>query len=195
MTDGGAPAMRVVDTARLTLVPQTVEHAEPMFAVLSDPAIYEFENEPPRSLAWLRERFAKLESRTSSAGSEAWLNWVMRLKGGELIGYVQATVYATGRAAIAYEMASSHWGRGLAREAVEAMMAELAAQYGVRLFSAVLKRTNHRSLRFLERLGFAIASADQRAEWGAEPDELAMHRHVGTSLLPTSRSLGRHSRR
>jgi RimJ/RimL family protein N-acetyltransferase len=178
MSERGTAAMRVVDTARLTLEPQTAEHAEAMFAVLSDPAIYEFENAPPRSLEWLCERFAKLESRTSSDGSEAWLNWVMRTETDELIGYVQATVHSTGRAAIAYEMASSHWGQGLAREAVEAMMAELATHYAVRSFSAVLKRANHRSLRFLERLGFELASAEQRAEWGAEPDELALYREV-----------------
>lgn len=154
MSDRSWAAMRVVDTARLALEPQTVEHAEAMFAVLSDPAIYEFENAPPRSLVWLRERYAKLESRNSADGRQAWLNWVMRESDGKLIGYVQATVYPTGRAGIAYEMASSHWGRGFAREAVEAMMGELAGRYGVRLFTAVLKATNHRSLRLLERLGF-----------------------------------------
>ena len=44
--------MRTVRTERLVLEPQTASHAEEMFEVLSEPAIYEFENEPPRSLAW-----------------------------------------------------------------------------------------------------------------------------------------------
>jgi ribosomal-protein-alanine N-acetyltransferase len=38
--------MRVIQTGNLTLEPQTTAHAEEMFAVLSDPAIYEYENEP-----------------------------------------------------------------------------------------------------------------------------------------------------
>jgi len=42
--------MRVIETPSLTLVPQTVAHAEEMFVILSDPAIYEYENEPPPSL-------------------------------------------------------------------------------------------------------------------------------------------------
>src|SRR5436189_3991013 len=130
--------MRVIETGSLTLEPQTAAHAEEMFAVLSDPAIYEYENEPPPSLEWLRARFARLESRRSPNGSEQWLNWVIRLPTSELIGYVQATVRANGAAAIAYELASAYWGRGLGYEAVQAMLAELVAQYGVRALSAVL---------------------------------------------------------
>ena len=125
-----------------------------MFAVLSDPAIYEFENAPPPSVDWLRERYKRLESRRSPDGQQQWLNWVIRLSGGELIGYVQATLMPNGRAAIAYELASRYWGRGFAREACEAMLAELAAGYGVRDAHAVFKARNHRSLRLLQRLGF-----------------------------------------
>jgi hypothetical protein len=45
--------MRVIETGSLTLEPQTAAHAEEMFAVLSDPAIYEYENQPPPSLEWI----------------------------------------------------------------------------------------------------------------------------------------------
>src|SRR5215831_1824035 len=102
-----------------------------MFAVLSDPAIYEYENEPPSSVDWLRERFARLESRRSADGTQRWLNWVVRLRPVGLIGYVQATVFPSGRAAIAYVLASNYWGRGLAGEACQAMIAELAEDYEV----------------------------------------------------------------
>jgi hypothetical protein len=78
------------------LEPQTVAHAEEMFEVLSDPAIYEFENEPPESLEWLRERYRKLETRRSADGTQHWLNWVIRLPTSELAGYVQATVHPDG---------------------------------------------------------------------------------------------------
>ena len=40
-------------------LPRTT-HAEEMFVVLSDPAIYEYEGEPPRSVQGLRDRFANL---------------------------------------------------------------------------------------------------------------------------------------
>jgi RimJ/RimL family protein N-acetyltransferase len=163
---------------RITLEPQTAAHAEEMFAVLSDPAIYEYENEPPRSLEWLRERFRKLESRRSPDGEEKWLNWVIRLSSGELIGYVQATVHRDGRAAIAYELASAYWGRGYARKAVEAMIGELVQNHGVRTLTAVFKRENQRSRRLLERLGFAPASAQRCLELEIEPDENLMQREM-----------------
>src|SRR5213593_1499119 len=150
--------MRAISTGRLTLEPQIASHADQMFDVLSDPAIYEYENKPPESLEWLRERFGKLESRRSSDGKEQWLNWVIRLPTSELAGYVQAAVHADRRAAIGYELSSAHWGRGVARQAVQAVMSELAEHYHVNRVTAVLKRENQRSLRLLERLGFALAS-------------------------------------
>ncbi|HEX4944970.1 MAG TPA: GNAT family N-acetyltransferase [Usitatibacteraceae bacterium] len=171
--------MHVVETDTVTLEPQTAAHAQEMFAVLGDPALYEHENEPPPSLDWLRERFARLESRMSADGREHWLNWVVRLPASGLIGYVQATVHPDGRAAIAYVLSSAYWGRGLARHAVEAMIAELVENCGVRSLSAVLKRGNHRSLRLLERLGFTLASPGQHVERQVAPDELLMQRELG----------------
>ena len=107
--------MHVIETGGLTLEPQTAAHAEEMFAVLSDPAIYEYENAPPPSLEWLRARFAQLESRRSANGQEQWLNWVIRLPSSELIGYVQATVDRNGRAAIAYELSSAYSSAWISR--------------------------------------------------------------------------------
>ena len=165
--------MRVIETGTFVLEPQVVAHAEEMFAVLSDPAIYEYENEPPRSVQELRERFAWLESRRSPDGEQQWLNWVIRVPSGELIGYVQATVFADGRAAIAYVLRSAYWGRGLASDAVRAMIGELAEQHGVQRLIAVLKGKNQRSLTLLEGLGFALVVDERHGD-----DEIVMEREV-----------------
>ena len=168
--------MRTLSAGDLRLEPQVAAHAEAMFVVLRDPAIYEFENEPPWSVDEVRERFAALESRASPNGHEQWLNWVVRLPSGELAGYVQATVYPSGRAAVAYEFASAFWGRGYARRSLEAMFAELTLQHGVSLLSAVLKQANFRSLRLLQRLGFTLASPEEHARREVERDEHLMQR-------------------
>ena len=167
--------MRTIKTVTLTLEPQLAEHADAMFVVLSDPAIYEFENAPPASLEWLRIRFTKLETRLSADGQEQWLNWVIRLPSDELIGYVQATIRADGSALIAYELGSAFWGKGLAHQAVSAMISELVGYYATRELWAVLKRVNHRSMRLLMRLGFSLATDAQHVELDAEPDESVMH--------------------
>ena len=192
--------MRALQSPRLMLEPQTALHAPAMFELLSDPAIYTYENQPPASLDALTQRFQRLEARQSPDGSEQWLNWVLRQRSdGELIGYVQATVQADGRALVAYELASRHWGQGLGSEAVQAMLDELAgggpvrpAQQvqqvqqvrevrqvqQVRQALAIFKRPNHRSLALLLRLGFADAAPDDPARGALEPDERLMARSL-----------------
>jgi len=170
--------MRVILGTGLTLEPQVPAHAEEMFVVLSDPAIYEYENEPPTSLEGLRARFARLESRQSPDGREQWLNWVIRLPTSELIGYVQATVRSNGSAAIAYELSSTYWGRGLANRAVQAMIGELVRHYGVRELSAVFKRENLRSERLLRSLGFSLASPEEHVKRRVGPGERLMQMEI-----------------
>lgn len=154
-----------------------------MFAVLGDPAIYEYENAPPASLEWLRERFTKLESRRSRDGSEQWLNWVLRQHGGGLIGYVQATLRADASALVAYELSSAYWGRGLGREAVAAMIDELHSQYGVHMLLAIFKRANARSRRLLEALDFKAAGADMPGA-SLDADEELMQRRLAATVAP-----------
>jgi RimJ/RimL family protein N-acetyltransferase len=166
--------MNLIRTDRLTLEPQVAAHAEEMFAVLSDPAIYEHENEPPGSVDSLRERFRKLESRCSPDGSEQWLNWIIRLRSSEPIGFVQATVMADSTAVIAYVLNSKYWGHGFASDAVRAMIGELAIGYRVAGLGAILKKTNHRSLRLLERIGFRPATERDYDQFQVDADELLM---------------------
>jgi RimJ/RimL family protein N-acetyltransferase len=138
----------------LRLEPQVATHAPEMFQVLSDPAIYEFENAPPESFDWLETRFRKLEARRSADGAEQWLNWVIRMPSGRLAGYVQASVLAEPVAYVAYELGSEFWRQGIGSAAVGAVLRELRDRYGVRTFLAVLKARNFRSAALLRRLGF-----------------------------------------
>ena len=177
--------MRAIVAGNITLEPQTAAHADEMFPVLIDPAIYEYENAAPPSVEWLRARFARLESRRSADGSEGWLNWVIRLPTGALAGYVQATVRQNGEAAIAYELGSAYWGSGVARRAVRAMISELVERHGTRRVLAVHKRANLRSHGLLLRLGFAEASPELRDAHPMDDDETLMYRDVGGIGNPT----------
>ena len=170
------PDVASIATPRLVLEAQVAADADPMFELLQDPAIYRYENEPPPSLEWLRERYRRLESRRSADGRELWLNWIVRLRTGAPAGFVQATVHGEGSAGIAYVFASRYWGQGLATEAVRAMIDELVARYGIARLAAVLKRGNVPSVRLLERLGFALASRDAHREQAIADDEILMER-------------------
>lgn len=165
--------MNPVAATVCVLEPLVAAHAEEMFEVLSDPAIYEFENEPPASVDALRDRYRRLEARRSADGHQAWLNWVLRLPDGHLAGYVQATLLQDGSAYIAYELGSRYWRRGMGSSAVGAMLAELKSQYAVSLAVAVLKAQNHRSRGLLQKLGFQRALPEDEARWRDSDDEVA----------------------
>lgn len=175
VTEASGVPMRALETPRLVLEPQTEAHADEMYAVLIDPAIYEFENAPPASLDALRERYRKLQGGRSPDGRQLWLNWVARLRAdGDAIGYVQATVLQDRTALIAYEFGSAWWGRGLAHEATAAVVEELRTRYGVRTVGAVFKKLNRRSRALLARLGLREAGPGEFPAAMAETDEAAM---------------------
>lgn len=173
------PPVRTICAGALRLEPLVAAHAAEMFVVLSDPAIYEFENEPPSSQDALAARYARLEGRSSPDGTQQWLNWIVRLPNGELAGYVQATVLEGGSAYVAYELASRHWRRGIGTSSLGAVLEELGRSFGVREAFAVLKEANYRSRGLLSKLGFALLPASRRAPWQPDPDEIVMHRLLG----------------
>jgi len=168
--------LNALRAGELILEPQVAGHARAMFLVLSDPAIYEFENAPPESEAWLEQRFARLESRHSADGTEQWLNWVIRLPSGALTGYVQATVTKEFVAYIAYELASKFWRQRIGSTAVGAVLAELEASYRVHTFVAILKARNFRSRAFLSHLGFSTEPPVSLTPIDHDTDELLMYK-------------------
>ena len=166
--------MRTIAAPPSVLEPQIAAHAREMFTVLSDLAIYEFENGPPIDEEWLRMRYERLESRGSNDGTQQWLNWVIRLPHSRLAGYVQATVFPDRTAYVAYELNSQYWRQGIGSSAVQAVLRELHDQYGVATYIAVLKARNYRSEALLRKLGFVPASEEQAVRHRDEPDELVL---------------------
>ena len=161
----------------VTLEARTSAHAEALFAVLAEPALYEFiEEYPPTSVELLRERFARSESRRSLDGSQQWLNWVVKDESLNVAGYVQATVAADLQTHIAYMFGSAFQGRGIASAAVAQMLAIVAAEFGVTTFFVVAERKNSRSVRLAERLGFAEVSAEFAARQHTAPHDVLLQK-------------------
>lgn len=157
-----ALAMRTIVSPELTLEPLLVGHAEAMFELLDDEAIYTYlDYSAPASVEHFRDTYARLESRRSSDGSEAWLNWVIRPRDQPLVGYVQATVASNRSAHVAYVLASKYWGHGYAQRAMQAMLEHLVSAYGVARCNATVEAENQRSIRLLERLRFHSAAAHE----------------------------------
>ncbi|MFJ2766441.1 GNAT family N-acetyltransferase [Streptomyces sp. NPDC087300] len=113
----------LIRTARLDLVPLRVEHADEMAAVLADPALHTFIGGAPDGVTALRGRYERMLA-GSPDPAVAWLNWVVRLRTGQLpclVGTVQATITpGVGEdgptAEVAWVIGTPWQGRGFASE-------------------------------------------------------------------------------
>jgi RimJ/RimL family protein N-acetyltransferase len=93
-----------------------------MVSVLADPALYIHTGGSPPSLAELQARYARQVVGTSPDGSEGWLNWLLRLRSDDrLVGFVQAALSGE-EAKLAWVVAPSEQGTGLATEAASALV-------------------------------------------------------------------------
>jgi ribosomal-protein-alanine N-acetyltransferase len=147
--------MRKLSTERLVLEPLQESHAPEMFRVLVDPIIYTFLHErPPFTEEELRARFRFLEKRLSPDGRVEWLSWVIRDHAGDGLGLLHVENYPEGVAGISVVLAPRAWRNGYAREAVAAVIRELAQQRGVAGFFATVSPRNEAALRLFEKLGF-----------------------------------------
>ena len=154
---------------RIILEPLNAGHAPEMFPVLSDPAIYRYIDEaPPASVEAVAERHGRQLAGKSSDGSELWFNWIVReIATGKAIGFVQATVIGD-LAWIAYVIAPASQGRGLGREATDAMIRILWERHDTSRLLANVDKRNAASIGLVRALGFVevpgAADGDQRFE-------------------------------
>jgi RimJ/RimL family protein N-acetyltransferase len=171
--------MQTLHTASLTLEPLTVAHADEMYGVLAEARLYEhLDYGPPPSLEHVRSVYARQAPGRSPDGRQLWLNWLLRLNGAGLIGYVQATVTPAADAWVAYVLASAHWGQGHASAASAAMIEHLRQAHGCRRCLASVELANHRSVAVLKRLGFHQAEGAELKGHELSPTELLFIRHL-----------------
>jgi len=170
--------MECLRTAELILAPLTVAHAEAMFPVLSEPALYRYlDYGPPPSVEHVRGVYAKLEKRAPPDGSETWLNWIVCLRSSRVpIGFVQATLVSQSTSWVAYLLSGAHWGRGYAHAAMGAMLLHLTERYGATEFLATVEDANARSISLLERLAFERATVEEVAPHELSSTELLFKR-------------------
>ena len=135
-----------------------VSHATTLFPQLRDPALYEYlDSEPPKSVAILETQYKRWERRRSPDWSQDWLNWAARLRGGDYVGWFQATVSANERADIAYLVFPAHQRRGYAVEACCAVIECLRDNYPIATLRATIDPANAPSIALAQRLGMTQA--------------------------------------
>ncbi len=151
------------ETPRLALEILTPGHASLLIAGLSDPFLYLWLDRSPPDLAALKLRFQTICRRPAPDG-ELWLNWALRWRHNErYVGLVEATVYPSREANLAYFVFAAEQGQGLAAEATAAVIAHLRRDCHVGSFIITADTRNAASQRVAEKLGFARAAEPEPA--------------------------------
>lgn len=125
-----------------------------MVDVIREESLYEHTGGRPLSLEELSSRYQRLAVGRSADGEQAWLNWIIRLRDGDVaVGTVQATI--TGAAAqIAWVVGVPWQRRGVATEAAAALVVWLEGR-GVQEISANIHPRHVASQRVASRAGLA----------------------------------------
>jgi len=150
----------ILVTDRLRLRALSVDDADALFPTLSDAALMTWwSSAPHNSVEETRAYFAPRIDR------EGWRCWAITLAGDDTaLGWVAAGEKRQGGVTeIGYLLARAHWGKGIAAEAVSAVIDRLFAEGQRRVF-ADTDPENAASLALLERLGFQ-REGYLRGEW------------------------------
>ena len=153
-------SLPVMETERLILRPLRIDDAEALHPMYSDAEANIYGSHPATTT--LDESRARLEA---SIADPSWRAWAVTLKGDDTaIGTIACYEKRQGKVTeIGYVLKRAFWGRGIATEAVAAMIDLLFAEGQRRVF-ADTDPDNRASGAVLERLGFTL-EARLRAEW------------------------------
>jgi len=163
------------DTARITFEILKVEHAEKVLNSLNDDRIYKY---IPLlrydTKEKLEKRFTTLSSNEPNDGTCVWLNWILKEKSIDIyIGWIQATIYNNGKAALAYIIFPKYWRQGYAKEACGSIIEHILSTYSVESIFVEVDTKNQASIQLVKSLGFILVGEKKDADYfnGVKSDE------------------------
>jgi RimJ/RimL family protein N-acetyltransferase len=159
------PPFEPIVTERLLLRPMGPADAADLHARRNDPAAAELQAwEVPYPLE-RAERLLEANARLGGPANDDWYTIGVDA-GGSPIGDLAVHLTWRGRSAeIGYTLASDHWGRGYAVEAVGALIEYLFEGLDVTRISAMLHPGNLASAQVLERCGFLFEGHTRSSYW------------------------------
>lgn len=171
--------MRTMRTARLRLVPVTVQNAGSLWQILQQPDLRIFQDLPSVSASAFTELVSRRPKhlRPGASGRFEWLIHVAKLR--KPVGWVSLRIaerdVATGE--IGYSIIRDVRGQGIASEAVQALLGEAFDEARLSRVNAYCVPENMPSRRLLERAGFIFDGVlTHGATVGGTPVDVLMHR-------------------
>ncbi|MCM3004294.1 GNAT family N-acetyltransferase [Priestia koreensis] len=147
--------MPTIETERLVLRELVEEDAPVLYDYFSDKHVLAYYGMEP--LQSLHEAKAMIENFHAMVEKKQGMRLaIVEKESGETIGTCGFHNYAPRhkRAEIGYELAPSHWGKGLATEAVEALIDHLFSAHQLSRIGAVVFIENVASRTLLQKMGF-----------------------------------------
>jgi len=148
--------MRRIATERLQLVPVTVENASVLWHVLQQPDLRAFQDLPDVDAEQF-ERMVAARPPSLRRGAHGRFEWLVYLQGvTAAVGWVSLRIgdRSTTAAEIGYSVVHEQRGRGIATEAVQALVNESFAHLHLRRVRAYCVPENLASRAVLARAGF-----------------------------------------
>ncbi|HEV3154596.1 MAG TPA: GNAT family N-acetyltransferase [Candidatus Baltobacteraceae bacterium] len=171
--------MRLLRTARLRLVPVTIERAPALWDILQKPDLRTYQDLPNVGAAMFAEMVRK-RPRTlhqGAVGRFEWLVHVARVR--KPIGWVslriaERDVYA---GEVGYSIVREFRGRGFATEALRMLIAEAFERGGLSRLTAYCVPENAASRQVLKNTGFSYEGIlPHGATVNGQPVDVLMHR-------------------
>jgi [ribosomal protein S5]-alanine N-acetyltransferase len=148
--------MRAIVTERLRLVPVTPENADVLWDVLQLPGLRDFQDLPEVDLVQFRRNVAS-RPRTLNPGTWGRFEWLVYFAGIVApVGWASLRIgeRTTFAAEVGYSIVRDYRGRGIATEAVMALVDDSFARLRLRRLRAYCVPENLASRAVLERAGF-----------------------------------------
>ena len=159
---GGLGPMRsaILKTTRLILEPMAEKHFEGLAALRADPAVMAAMQFGPETRAQTQATFAAYRASWRDEGFGAWA--ILDAATGSFLGETGLRRRAADNSvALRVALAQHAQGRGLAGEAVAAVLAFAFGPLGLARVTAVSRRDNPASVRLLLRAGFSTQGDDR----------------------------------
>ena len=152
----------VLTTDRLLLRQPEADDAADVLVFRGDPEVQRFNSEPHSSEAQSIELIEEIRREYEERTGVCWA--VTLVATGRVVGLFGISAWDRyhRRAEVGYDLARDHWGKGLAGEALAAVLAFGFDALDLHRIEALTIADNHASVRLLERLGF-VREGNRRA--------------------------------
>ena len=142
-----------LEIAEARLRPLRVTDAEALFLYLQDPPVTELTSYPAVTMPMVEAMIERSRSRWAAGEPAKW--GIALQEDDRLVGTCGFNEWSAvhRRAELAFDLAQAHWGRGLMRQAVAAVLRWSFGHTELNRVEAFVRVDNRRSERLLERSG------------------------------------------